>query len=508
MPTTLKKCFALLSTLGAVAALYGFGVRPWLLHWGASPVEQTLALPGDEIAPGAVKSTTRGVTIDAPADAVWPWLAQLGQDRAGFYSFELLEDLVGCEMPRADRILPQAQHWGPGDSLWMYPPEKLDGIGGAPLLAAVPGRALAFGTWFAGTAHNPPPDGSWAFVLAPGDAGTTRLLVRSRSVEPAGAFGRAFDRGVFEPVHFVMERRMMESIRRLAEGRAQRSRAADAAEILVWASMLAAFVWGIGAVLRRRRWLPPLLAAAAAALGFQLVTFTQPPALAGALLVAVLAGALLHGARREAWPQIAPSERLDRWLPDAPFRDSVVVASTASNAALMQALFEVSLREMPLARLVGTLRYLPALLGSGEAKRRARLDARRPFVPAVASGRGSVVLEQVPDELVVGTVAKLHQIRDQEPADVRTPAEFAAFAVPNHERLAMSLRTLPWGDRSLLVFEHRTQATDALAHRRFARYWLVIRPGGAFVSRQLLRAVARRAERAAAAGRPAPAVTG
>jgi len=93
------------------------------------------------------------------------------------------------------------------------------------------------------------------------------------------------------------------------------------------------------------------------------------------------------------------------------------------------------------------------------------------------------------------------------PADVRTPEEFAAFAAEDHEKLAMSFRTLPWGEKTLLVLEHRTQATDALAHQRFARYWLVVRPGGAFVSRQLLRAVARRAEHAgAAASRPARAV--
>jgi hypothetical protein len=161
----------------------------------------------------------------------------------------------------------------------------------------------------------------------------------------------------------------------------------------------------------------------------------------------------------------------------------------------MQAFEEVTLREMPLARALGTIRYLPARLGSGEAARRLRTDARRPFLASIVDAKGSLVLERAPDEIIVGTVGKLHQIRDQEPAEVRTPAEFAAFDTPNHEKLAMSLRTIADGGGTLVVLEHRTQPTDADAKRRFGWYWLAIRPGGAFVTRQLLHAVARRAER-------------
>jgi len=110
-----------------------------------------------------------------------------------------------------------------------------------------------------------------------------------------------------------------------------------------------------------------------------------------------------------------------------------------------------------------------------------------------------VFLARAPDEVVLGTVGKLHQIRDQEFAEVATTADFAAFAQPNHERLAMSIRAVPGDHGTLLALEHRTQPTDADARRRFARYWLAIRPGGALVTRQLLKAVARRAERAAGA---------
>lgn len=295
MGTALRKLAALAVTLGAVVSLYGLVVRPWFLSWGSTEAEQTRVLPGDEIAPGS-RSTTRAVTIAASADEVWPWVAQLGQDRAGFYSYEILEDMVGGQMPRATQILPDAQEWRSGDSLWMYPREKVDGLGSAPLLAMIPGRALAFGTWWAGTPHDRPPDGSWAFVVEPAGDESARLLVRTRGTSAPSVLGRAFERGFFEPAHFVMERRMMEGIRGLAEGRLAPSRASERAEVLSWVGLVGVFVWGIVAVFRRNRWALPLAVTGAAAIGFQILTLVQPPVLAGGVVLAVLAGSLLRGA--------------------------------------------------------------------------------------------------------------------------------------------------------------------------------------------------------------------
>ncbi len=317
MHTSWKKSLALAAVLAAVVSIYALGVRPWLFGWGATLSEQSRTLPGDEIVPRAEQPTTRAVTIEAPIAAVWPWLAQLGQDRAGFYSFELLEDLAGCEMPRAEVILPDAQQWRPGDSLWMYPPSKLGGAGGAPLLAAIPGRALAFGTWHPATSHTEPPDGSWAFVLDPLDAATTRLLVRGRGTALTALPPLAFHRAVFEPMHFVMERRMMENLQRLAEGREPYSRAADVGQIVIWIAMLATVVWSLGAVVRRQRWLPPLAVTGAAAFLFQVVTLAQPPVWAGALLVLILAGLLRRGRRL---PEVAGTSEGSSGIEPRPLR--------------------------------------------------------------------------------------------------------------------------------------------------------------------------------------------
>lgn len=122
----------------------------------------------------AEDSVTRALTIHAPVDAVWPWLAQLGPDRGGFYSYELLEDLAGCEMEHADRILPGKQGWAPGDSLWMYPPTKLGGVGGAPLVRQVPGRALAFAATAVATLLQARGWPAWALVTT---AASTLLCI-------------------------------------------------------------------------------------------------------------------------------------------------------------------------------------------------------------------------------------------------------------------------------------------------------------------------------------------
>jgi hypothetical protein len=310
---------AILQRLLTVAMVFGlllaglFSVaRPWFRTWGATQAEAEGALPGDEIVPNADRraGTTRALTIAAPVSAVWPWLAQLGQDRGGFYSFELLEDLVGCEMPGAERVYPEHQSWKPGDKLWMYPPSKLHGLGSAPLARYEEGRVLAFATRRIGSQDPSAFDGSWSFVLQPIDAATTRLLVRGRAAGGRGMLGTAFDRLVFDSVHFVMERKTMEGIKLRAEG-GHGSKDADTVQVALWTLTFALFlVAGVLAV-KREQWLRPLAAFATAGIVFQLLTFLQPPVVVGAALVLAAAAVLWlrlpqRGARRIDAPDAAP----------------------------------------------------------------------------------------------------------------------------------------------------------------------------------------------------------
>ncbi len=277
----------LAAALAVLLAVY-FGVaRPWFLSWGATAAEIAGRLPGDDIVPGGASKETRAITIHAPAPVVWAWVTQLGQDRGGFYSYEVLEDLAGCEMPSVDRLDPSLQQWHLLDKLWMYPPRKLGGAGHAELRVLEPGRALGFATRRPGTTVTATPDGSWSFVVEPLAGGWSRLLIRGRAAGPAPLFALAFDRLAFEPMHFAMERRTMQTIAALAEGRGH-STAADNLQVLLWTAIFTAFVASMVLVVLGRQPARRLATFVAAGLLFQLLTFVQPSPWLGLPLTCLL----------------------------------------------------------------------------------------------------------------------------------------------------------------------------------------------------------------------------
>ena len=188
--------------------------RPWCMRMGSTAEERRAAVFGDTLYPDARYIVDNAITIEAPADSVWPWLAQIGQDRAGFYSYESLENLVGARIHNADSIVPAWQDRHTGDLVRAVPPDYLGGRLGRNLgwriVAMDPGRAMVLENW-------------GAFTLRPVDANTTRLHIRQRNpgrpsllgtvASPAGLF-------LFEPAHFIMQRGMMRGIRKRAERRA------------------------------------------------------------------------------------------------------------------------------------------------------------------------------------------------------------------------------------------------------------------------------------------------
>jgi len=276
---------ALLACLAGLLGVY-FGIaRPWFRRWGATDTEVQMALPGDEIVPAAQSRETRAITIAAPAEQVWPWLTQIGQDRGGFYSYRRLEDLVGCEMPDVRTLDPKLQHWQLGDKLWMYPPRKAGGAGYAVLAAFEPGRAMGFATRQMGRPATASPDGSWAFVVDPIDAGASRLLFRGRAAGDLRPVATAFNVAVFEPVHFAMERRTMEGIKMLAEGR-QPSVLRDDIEVSLWTILFVGFLVSGLLVVAGRRVSEHLVTFAGCGLVFQLLTLVQPSPIIGLVLVA------------------------------------------------------------------------------------------------------------------------------------------------------------------------------------------------------------------------------
>jgi hypothetical protein len=160
------------------------------------------------------------VTIDAPIETVWAWLIQIGQDRAGFYSYTWLENLFCCAMPRVERIVPEWQERVVGDTVWLARRDRYRGEARQKVVQVVAPRVLTLASptdWGRVLRRETSHEGTWAFILVPVDPGTTRLIVRSRGPEAPTLVGRLFWMAVFEPAHFIMERKMMLSLKALAE---------------------------------------------------------------------------------------------------------------------------------------------------------------------------------------------------------------------------------------------------------------------------------------------------
>ncbi|HTX94841.1 MAG TPA: SRPBCC family protein [Mycobacterium sp.] len=209
------------SVIVSVLGLIGYDalIRPALLDWGATDAEQRMPLAGDEIVDDVMSHHTRAVTINAPAAAIWPWLVQMGDHRAGFYSYDWVERYLFPGTVHyvdgrnsATRIHPELQNIAIGERIntGSFGPTQI----GSPVTVLEPDRALVIGTW--------------AFVLLPLDESHTRLLVRERDagwlrlLAPRRfgllrALGAVIDYAIGEPLHFVMVRKMMLGIKQRAE---------------------------------------------------------------------------------------------------------------------------------------------------------------------------------------------------------------------------------------------------------------------------------------------------
>jgi hypothetical protein len=192
---------------GVAVGLYGLPVRQWMLRWGSTAEERNRPLAGDNIFPDAGYVTTRAVTINAPAEAVWPWLIQMGQDRAGFYTHNWVEHLLQSGIRDVSEIHPEWQHLEVGDLM-----RTNRDIGGKPMgwpvVAVDPGRSLA-------VSSKSMPVGTYAFVLEALDDSTTRLIVRDRARWKW--FEWPFAALVYEPLHAYMETGLISGVRQRAE---------------------------------------------------------------------------------------------------------------------------------------------------------------------------------------------------------------------------------------------------------------------------------------------------
>ena len=208
------------SRLAGVALIaYDSLIRPRMLNWGATLEEQREQLPGDEVIEPVMTHNTRALTIDVCPESVWPWLVQIGDRRAGFYSYDWIESYLFPGMVHrvdgkrsAVRIHPELQDLHVGDRIDTASIGKFQI--GRPVTILEQNEALVIG--------------SWAFILRPVQEDRTRLLVRERDAgwlkyaapRRSGllrTIGSLVDYLIGEPLHFTMVRKMMLGVKERAE---------------------------------------------------------------------------------------------------------------------------------------------------------------------------------------------------------------------------------------------------------------------------------------------------
>ena len=189
----------------SISALYWFPVRRWFGQWGTTPDDLTRVMAGDSVITNPAHSATHAVTVDAPPEAIWPWLVQMGYQRGGLYSYDWLDRLFGfLDRRSADRILPEFQHLAVGDTIRLGPREAL------AVTAIDPARALVLSYDRHGF------EWVWQFGLYPSGQGRTRLVTRGTE-RFTKTFGTWLFMRVMEPAAFVMTRRMLLGLKQRAE---------------------------------------------------------------------------------------------------------------------------------------------------------------------------------------------------------------------------------------------------------------------------------------------------
>lgn len=194
--------FIIVCATGVAVVVYLLWLRPWQLRWGATDEELERAMPGDELVTEPDLTATRGLAVDARPEEIWPWLVQIGYRRAGFYSYDRLDN---AGLPSAERILPEYQNLKVGDKI------PLDRVNLMDVVVFEPPRVMVWDL--------PGERFSWGWGLYPEGDGRTRLVTRVR-MKYTWRFPVIIWYFMIDAGDFMMMRKCMLGIKRRAEGAA------------------------------------------------------------------------------------------------------------------------------------------------------------------------------------------------------------------------------------------------------------------------------------------------
>jgi len=264
-----KSLIALVIVFGLQLIVYLFLFHPSIVRWGTTKQEISMPIPGDKYAEGI--NSTRAITIQQPSDKVWKYLVDLGADRRGFYSYDFIEKIVGCEFSKT--MNEENHHLEVGRII------SGDTAGTSQfafkVIEVTQGQSMVLEHW-------------GGFLVKPIDANNTRLIIRTHAKKPTHVF-EWFNASVFDAMHHIMEKRMMLGIKDLAEMNGKYTSTND----FIW--LLCIFASGLGGVVLIfiYKGYNKLIFPSIFYLVWQLVLLILNPVLLAGVFILILTGSML-----------------------------------------------------------------------------------------------------------------------------------------------------------------------------------------------------------------------
>jgi hypothetical protein len=286
LPLSLARLSSVIALFALLAAFYLLVIRPSELHWGATAAEIARPMPGDALVLHPTFCATRALTISGRPEDIWPWILQMGYGRAGFYGYDLIENIGSKRGIRsAEHIVPELQHPVVGDRIYM------SRIAYLVFDSIVPDQYLI---WRADTAR---PDGAFTWALYSVDTDHTRLISRIR-LRYHWTDRRALLDLFTEFADPVAVPKILVGVKDRVEGRMPQSLMVQAIEIVVWIFALFELIVALVSVFQWRSWWQAWLLALASACLLLFALYAREPVLFGASAVLILAVLLWRCQRR------------------------------------------------------------------------------------------------------------------------------------------------------------------------------------------------------------------
>ncbi len=273
--SVLLKILSIIFIIGLAVGAYLHLIRPWQLRWGATDAELARSMPGDALLAATDFNATRAVTINATPEEIWPWIVQIGDQRAGFYGYDWFDNRFARS---AEKIISEFQDLKIGDEV------PISSLVSQTVWLLEPYEAMV---WVGGGDEI---DGTWSWGLYPLDDERTRLVTRLRGKyhwsKPTIMFNLLIEGG-----DLPFMRKCLLGIKQRAEGNITDTFLGDTAEGGLWFGTLFIFITALVQIFRRKDWHRPWLLALSSAVAFQLIFYVRPPLWIGGILeIGILAG--------------------------------------------------------------------------------------------------------------------------------------------------------------------------------------------------------------------------